>query len=190
MTAISTTVFSEYEVRHMNVIMPDTSVGSIKCIGQVEEEAEVRVVTKKCRGVVAKSRTRGTGSGTLKLTGHIPHELYIKLHNMDSEANLKEGVSAYGKNSIHPVVCITADVFDEDDVEKFKAYPVCTVSTGPARTVENGAEEVAEVEMEIAFSPDDYGDGIYEALADELDPTLKSQWMEGFTPALVRDEEA
>ena len=64
------------------------------------------------------------------------------------------------------------------------------MSTGPARTVENGAEEVAEVEMEIAFSPDDYGDGIYEALAEELDPTLKSQWMEGFTPALVRDEEA
>ena len=53
---------------------------------------------------------------------------------------------AYGKNSLHPTFTITADVYDEDDVRKLKAYPMCTMSTGPARKVENGADEVAEVE--------------------------------------------
>lgn len=188
MTAIEEKVFSEYEVREMKVIIGE-NVGTIKCIGTLEEESTVMTITKKCRGIVAKTRTRGTGSGTLNLTAHIPYALYHEMMGMKDD-NLIAGVHAYGKDSLHPVCTITADVYDEDDVEKFKAWPCCTMNTGPARSVENGAEEVAEVECEIAFSPDEYGYGMYEALATDLtDDTAKSSWMDAFTPDLVRVEE-
>ena len=179
-----TTVFSEYEVRLANVKIGE-NVWPIKCIGTWEEAMEARKVTKKCRGVVAKQRTKGTGAGTCKVTAHIPLELYHALHGMDLD-ELADGVYAYGTSSLHPVACITLDVYDEDDVEMFKAYPVCTVTTGPSRKVENGAEEVAEVELEVGVSPDDNGQGVYEALADGLAESIKTAWMESFTPELVQ----
>lgn len=180
----TSTVFSEYEVRLMNIII-DGTVWPIKCIGKWEESMEVRKTVKKCRGVVAKQRTRGTGSGTGKVTAHMPYECYNALHGMDNES-LADGVKGYGTDSVHPVAVITQEVYDEDDVLKLKAYPNCVATTGPARSVENGAEEVAEVELEVGISPDDNGIGVYEALADGLAEGIKIAWMESFTPELVQ----
>ena len=135
--AITETVFSEYEVRRLHMIFPALSeteqpeVGTIKCIGSMEEASEVKKVTKNCRGVPAKVRTRGTGTGTLKLTLHMPWALYVRVQALDGDKKLIEGVNAYGRSSLHPEFCLTADVFDEDDVEKFKAWPRCNATTGP-----------------------------------------------------------
>lgn len=183
MAKIEETVFSEYEVRQMNMLF-GAEIGTVNCIGSVEEESEVIKIIKKCRGTVAKSRTRGTGNGTVKVTMHIPWVLYIKASGMEND-DLVEGVYGYGRSSLHPEFCLTADVYDEDDIEKFKAWPRCVLSTGPARKVENGAEEVAEIEAEISFMPDSYGMGVYEALASELSEDVKSKWLEEFEPALV-----
>ena len=55
------------------------------------------------------------------------------------------------------------------------------------RKIENGAEEVAEVEMEVSVMPDEFGNGMYEAPANDLaDETVKSTWMTAFTPELVQ----
>ena len=187
MAVITETVFSEYDVEYMNFIFgtgEGKEVWPVKLIGKLEEESEVRKMIKKARGVPFKNRTWGTGTGTLKLTAHMPHALYVKLHGMDG-GKLADGVNAYGRDSRHPEALVTADVLDEDDIEKFKAWPRCVVSTGPARSVENGAEEVAETELEIAFSPDETGMGMYEALAAGLAKTIQDGWMDSFTPALV-----
>ncbi|MBQ9785061.1 MAG: phage tail protein [Clostridia bacterium] len=181
--AVTTTVYSYYEVRLANVKIGE-NVWPIKCIGKFEEAMEARTVTKKCRGVVAKQRTKGTGAGTCKVSAHIPLELYHALHGMDSD-DLADGVYAYGTKSMHPIAVVTLDVYDEDDVEMFRAYPVCTVTTGPNRNTENGADEVAEVELEIGVAPDDNGYGVYEALAEGLSESIKTAWMENFTPTLV-----
>lgn len=189
MAAIAETVFSDYEVREMRMILGADTVGIVKCIGSVEEESEVRKTTKKCRGVVSKSRTRGTGSGTIKVTMHIPYALYIKIAGMDN-AGLVEGVHAYGRDSIHPEFCLTSDVYDEDDIEKYKAWPRCVLNTGPMNKVENGAEEVAEIEAEISYMPDEFGLGMYEALASDLSTDVKAKWLNAFEPSLVRVVEA
>ena len=183
MTALSTTVFSEYEVRRMFVTVGDDTC-EVKCIGSLEEEIDAITVSKKCRGVVVKKRTRGTGTGTLKVSLHMPWELYVKLSGMDSEA-LADGVIGYGRSSTHSEFTVTADVFDEDDVEKFKAWPSCVLNAVPATKVENGSEEVAELEAEIGYMPDDNGFGHYEALADGLGADIKGKWLESFTPDLV-----
>lgn len=187
MAAVNETIFSEYDVKVLNFIFGTgeaKEVWPVKVVGKLEEESEIRKLIKKGRGVRIKNRTWGTGAGTLKLTAHMPYGLYVKLHGMDGE-KLADGVHAYGRNSKHPEACVTGDVFDEDDVEKLKAWPKCVVSTGPARKVENGAEEVAETELEIGFGPDEEGNGMYEALADEVTEPIKAGWMESFAPALV-----
>lgn len=184
MAAIKQDVFSEYEVRSMYVTLGEDKC-QVKCIGSLEESSEVITTTKKCRGVVVKKRTRGTGNGTLKVSLHIPWELYMRLMAMDSDT-LADGVYGYGRNSIHPEFELTADVYDEDDVQKLKAWPRCTMNAGPANKVENGAEEVAEIEAEIAFAPDDNGFGHYEALSAGLAENIKTKWLTDFTPELVK----
>lgn len=179
------TVFSEFEARSMSFIFGDGDVYNIQCVGKVENEANIRNIVKNCRGSVAKKRTRPTGEGTLKVTAHMPYECYVRLHDMQRE-ELASGVYAYGQASLHPEVCVTADIFDEDDNEKFKAWPRCTISTGANQTIENGGDEVAEVELEIGYMPDKYNEGFYEALAANLSSEIKSQWMNAFTPDLVR----
>lgn len=183
------TVFSEFEARLMNFIFGEGDVYPVKCVGKVECEAAIKNIVKNCRGKVAKKRTRPTGEGTLKVTAHLPYELYLRLHDME-RPELADGVYAYGQNSLHPEVCVTADIFDEDDVEKLKAWPRCTISTGANSTIENGGEEVQEVELEIGYMPDDFNEGFYEALVDGLDETIATAWLNAFTPELVRKPES
>ena len=71
----------------------------------------------------------------------------------------------------------------------FRLRPVCVMSTGPASKIENGAEEVAEFEVEIGYSPDENGFGHYECDLNEATEDVKNAWMENFTPALVKAAE-
>ncbi len=180
-------VFSDFELKQLGFKFKGASeYKTATCIGAYEEELEAKTVTKSCRGVVVKRITKGTGNGTLKITAHMPWEIYTDAYGMNLDT-LIEGVKAYGRNSIHENFCMVADVEDEDGNEKLKAYPNCVVSTGVTRKIENGAEEVAEVELEVACMPDEYGNGMYEAIVDDLtDENVKTTWLTNFTPALVQ----
>lgn len=184
---VSQVVFSEAEVEEIGIkIDGATEVDSNKCVGTLEEEMTVKTVTKKCRGVVEKSRTKGTGNGTLKLSLHMEQDIFADIFGMTQEG-LKDGVIAYGKNSLHKVFCMTVKVLDEDDNVKYKAYPKCSIQTGFSRKVENGAEEISEIELEIAVTPDKNGNGLYEVLeADITEDELKTAWMKNFAPELVK----
>lgn len=189
MAGITETVFSEAEVRKIGVIIGDATEADVnECVGSWEEEMQVKTVTKKCRGVVQKSRTKGTGNGTIKASLHMAQDLFASMFGMKSE-DLKDGVIAHGTSSIHPVFCVTALVLDEDDNEKLKAYPSCTIQSALSRKVENGAEEIAEIEVEIAVLPDKYGYGMYEAVVSDLeDEQLKENWLSSFKPEMARVE--
>lgn len=181
-------VFSEFEVKEQWIKMTgEESYSTMSCVGSSEEELEVKVITKNCRGVKAKEKVRGTGSGTLTESLHVPRDIYNKMYNMNRE-NLKKGVYAYGQNSSHPEFSITQRVLDEDDEEKLKAYPRCILESGPKRSVENGQEEVPELELTITLLPDDNGECMYEALKSELDEETAGKWLEHFEPSLVHTE--
>ena len=177
-------VFSEYELREMGIKFTNGSAyQTVECIGSCEEELESRTITKKCRGNVAKTKTKGTGNGTLKISAHIPYELYVQAYGMELDT-LKEGIKAYGQDSVHESFSVTQLVKDEDGNVKYKAYPNCVIQSGIARKIENGAEEVAELELEIAVMPDEYGIGMYEALASES--SAVTNWMTAFTPKMAQ----
>lgn len=180
-------VFSDFEIDKMSVkfVGDSTEAVSMDCVGSVEEELTAKEITKKCRGVVIKDVVKGTGEGTLTISAHVPYDIFKEAFGMES-ADLKTGVLAYGTNSRHKAFCLTMHVNDEDGEEKFKAYPNCIFKARPTISVENGAEEVAEVEIEIAVMPDDQGNGMYEALAEGLDETVASGWMSNFNYTLVK----
>ena len=179
-------VFSEFEVKEQHIKMADEdSYSTMSCVGSSEEELEVKIITKKCRGAIAKEKVKGTGNGTLTESLHVPRDIYNKIYDMN-RPNLKKGVYAYGQNSSHPEFSITQRVLDEDGVEKFKAYPRCVLESGPKRPVENGQEEVPELELTIKLLPDDNGECMYEALKSELDEETSGKWLEHFDTSLVQ----
>lgn len=180
-------VFSDFEIDQMSVKFAEAAEAvSMNCVGSVEEELTAKEITKKCRGVIIKDVVKGTGEGTLTISAHVPYTIFTEAFGMEFDT-LKDGVLAYGSNNRHKAFCLTMHVLDEDGVEKFKAYPNCIFKARPTISVENGAEEVAEIEIEIAVMPDELGNGMYEALVTEtLDEAIKTGWMNNFTPALVQ----
>lgn len=180
-------VFSDYEVNKMSLKFADEQGQAMPmdCVGSVEEEMTAKVITKKCRGVVIKNIVKGTGEGVLNISVHMPYDVYKKGFGMEND-DLKEGVIGYGSKSVHPEFCLAEHILDEDGVEKYKAYPKCVFAKKSVVTTENGAEEVAEIEGEITVSPDEFGYGVYEALADDLDEPTKTAWMTNFTSELVQ----
>lgn len=186
MSGNKSTVFSDYELEKVGFkFKSDSAYRAVECVGSMEEEMEAKTVSKKCRGVVKKKKTRGTGNGTIKISLHIPWDIYTQAYGMNL-STLIDGVKAYGKNSVHEEFAMVGDVKDEDGVAKLLAYPNAVLESGTAKKIENGAEEVAEVELEISVMPDDYGNGKYEALVDDINEEVASTWMTAFTPALVQ----
>lgn len=181
-------VFSKFEARAMGIkTVGDEAYTHADCVGSVEEEMDVKVVTKMCRGVEVKKRPRGAGTGTLTLSLHMPYALYVKMYDMERE-ELVKGVQAYGQKNYHKEFAVTLDVYDEDGKEMLLAYPRCICATGPNTSITNGEEEVAEIEVEVSVMPDDAGYCRYECVVDDLEEenkTIATQWMESFTPDLV-----
>lgn len=179
-------VFSDFEIDQLGFKFSGTDAyKSVECIGSYEEELTAKVITKKCRGVVRKKIVKGTGEGTLKISAHIPYDIYTEMYGMNLDT-LIDGVKGYGQNSVHPTFSLVAHVKDEDGVEKYKAYPNCVIETGKTSKIENGAEEVAEIEIEVSVAPDDNGQGMYEALDEEVDDSVATAWMTAFTSDLVQ----
>lgn len=181
--------FSEFEISRIAMkFKEDESYKTAGAVGSCEESMDSRTVTKKYKGMTAKTRTKGTGSGEAKLSWHMDYETYKKAYGMNL-GDLEEGVVAYGQNSSHPEFSVVLEVKDEDDNVKFKAYPNCVVKDGLARKTENGSEEVAEIEITIAIMPDEYGNGVYEALKNGVSAEIANKWMTEFTPTLARKKE-
>ena len=179
--------FSEFEVKQSTVKFENESNAEpLGCVGKLSENLNAKTVTKKCEGVTVKSRTRGDGTGELGFTLHIKESAFEKMFGMKT-TGLKAGVRSYGRDSRHKEFCYTAKVLDEDGNVKYKAYPRCCVTSGISRETENGAEEVAEIEVTASVMPDETGQGMYEAFADDLDEVTASQWLENFSPSLVAD---
>lgn len=185
-------VFSEYELKEMSIKIlsgMQQTYKSANCVGSCEETMNSKVVTKKCRGVVVKTMVRGDGTGTLNISMHIPRDIYLAAYGMELEG-LIAGVKAYGQNSRHPGIAITQHVYDEDGTELYKAYPNCIIQSGTSVSIENGADEVQEISLEVSVMPDEYGNGKYEALAEDLPEsgTLTAKtWMTAFTSEAAQE---
>ena len=186
---VSSVVFSEYELREMAIKFNDEEEDTLvhaDCVGTWEDEAETLVITKNCRGKVAKKRTTGTGSGTVTASAHWPAVLVAKMFDMIRD-DLAKGVQGYGQDNRHKEFTCVCKVLDEDGNVMYLAYPKMVANTN-AMSIENGGEEVAEKEIELSYMPDENGYGVYRALEADLGEDasgIKTKWMTAWTPALM-----
>lgn len=182
-------VFSEFEVKNSSVKWhDDTSAPAerLGCVGSLDEAMNTKVINKNCEGVTSKQVTKGDGTGELKVNLHMRYDVFKKAFGQEFQ-EFKKGVSAYGRNSVHKHFTYTNEVIDEDGEKKLTAYPNCVITNGVAHKIENGADTVAEIEMTIGVSPDQYGFGRYEVLVkDADDEDMINKWLTEFTPELVR----
>lgn len=156
------------------------------CVGSIEGETTLKEIIKMCEGVAVRKKTKPE-SMALTISAHIPVQVVRDLFGMSS-ADLKAGVYKYSRESKGKEFIYTADVIDEfDDVTKLIAFPNAVSTTGFQFSIENGADEVAEMEVEITCYPDAEGNLYYEALVSELtDASIATTWHTAFTYTLVK----
>ncbi|EOS9373537.1 phage tail protein [Listeria innocua] len=158
------------------------------CLGSIEGETELLELVKKCEGVETKKKTTPQKM-SLTLNGHVKVPVLQDIFGLSNEG-LKAGVYSYGADSLSKPFVLTADVLDEFEAQtKLIAFSNCVAATGLKITVENGADEVAEVELEFTAMIDDNRKCYYEAIISELDEADKDafvkQWHTNFTPDMV-----
>ncbi|EAG8839284.1 phage tail protein [Listeria monocytogenes] len=158
------------------------------CLGSIEGETELLELVKKCGGVETKKKTTPQKM-SLTLNGHVKVPVLRDIFGLSNEG-LKAGVYSYGADSLSKPFVLTADVLDEFEAQtKLIAFSNCVAATGLKITVENGADEVAEVELEFTAMIDDNRKCYYEAIISELDEADKDafvkQWHTNFTPDMV-----
>lgn len=182
---INPDVWSEFEIAEQYIKTGEAETyEDMSCVGTAEHQLDTHTVTKKCRGKVVKQRTKGKGTGTLNEKLHVPAPIYNKMYAMSQE-DLIDGVQAYGEGSRHPEFSLTALIENEDGDKKYRAYPRCVITNGPKSAIENGAEEVPELELEIALLPDKYGNCMYEATVATISEEVGNKWLKEFKPELV-----
>lgn len=183
MSFSSAEVYSYFECDQLAMkVAGDEAYTRDDCIGSLNVERETKTVTKSCRGVVKKRKTKPTGNGTIELKLHMKLALYRRINAMTNEG-LQPGVYAFDNTQSMPELALTARVKDEDDNIMFLGYPRCKVEEINKLEIENGAEEVAEVEMKLSYMPDDYNKGEYQALEAELTGNVLTaeNWMTDFS---------
>ena len=183
MSFSSAEVYSYFECDQLAMkVVGDEAYTRDDCIGSLNVERETKTVTKSCRGVVKKRKTKPTGNGTIELKLHMKLALYRRVNAMTNEG-LQPGVYAFDNTKSMPELALTARVKDEDDNVMFLGYPRCKVEEINKLEIENGAEEVAEVEMKLSYMPDDFNKGEYQALEAELtgDALNAENWMTAFS---------
>ena len=183
----SADVYSYFECDQLAIkVAGDNEYTRDDCVGSIEVERETKTVTKSCRGVVKKRKTKPTGNGTITLKLHIKLVLHRKLTAMTNEG-LQPGVYAWDNTVPMPEASITARVKDDDNI-MFLAYPRTKVEELNTLSIENGAEEVAEVEIKLSYMPDDYNKGEYQALKDELTGNVLTpeNWMTTFSSEMAQ----
>jgi hypothetical protein len=162
---------------------PGTKFG---CMGSIEGETEGIEIVKKCEGVEVKRKFK-PNKMNLTVNAHIPVQVARDFFGL-TNADLKPGVWAYGELSKGKQFVLTADVIDEfEDVVKLIAFPNCSNNTGFKISIENGADEVAMLELNFTALKDSLGNFYYESFIEELDDsTVAEQWHTQFTPDLVK----
>jgi len=156
------------------------------CLGSIEGETEVIEIVKKCEGIEVKKKSKPVKMN-MTVSAHIPVKVARDFFGLNTDG-LKPGVWSYGSMSKGKNFVLTADVIDEfEDLVKLIAFSNCSNAAGFKIAIENGADEVAMLEIEFTALADELSNFYYEALVAELaDETVATTWHKTFTPELVK----
>lgn len=177
--------FENYKIRKGAIIFDKAPAVSLGCIGTLDGTSNIEEVTKKCEGVVVKSKKRVTEM-TVTLTGYAKIPVSRKMVGLSNE-KLKAGVYGYGSEVFSGTYTFVAEVIDMDGNVKYIAFPKLSDTKGLSIKVNNDVTEIEMEDYEFKAMKDENGLFYYEAYESELtDEDVKTKWLTAFTPDLVK----
>lgn len=115
---------------------------------------------------------------TLKIEAHVPMEIYRKFYGLNHDDALKAGVYSYGPSSKGTPFSFAGNIVDDfEDNHKLVGFLNVSSASGLTFEIENGADEVAVLELEASVMKDELGYFYHEAIAAEMDTDISNQWM-------------
>ncbi|MDT2743943.1 phage tail protein [Enterococcus asini] len=159
---------------------------STDCNGQLAGETEMQTIVKKCGSTEVKSKSKPIAM-TVTITAHIPVEVYRRFYGVAQDERIKPGIYSYGPDSIGEDFALSAEIVDDfEENEKLLGFLNCTSNTGLTFTIENGADEVAALEMETKVMVDEFNKFYHEAIVAELEEDLTDQWMSNLSADVIK----
>ena len=159
---------------------------STDCNGQLSGETEMQTIVKKCGSTEVKSKSKPIAM-TANITAHIPVDVYRRFYGLAQDERIKPGIYSYGPDSIGEDFALSAEIVDDfEENEKLLGFLNCTSNTGLTFTIENGADEVAALEMETKVMVDEFNKFYHEAIVAELETDLTDQWMSNLSADVIK----
>ncbi|HBL1413310.1 TPA: phage tail protein, partial [Enterococcus faecium] len=154
-----------------------TNAISTDCNGQLDGETEMQRIVKKCGSTEVKSKSKPINM-TVTITAHVPMEVYRRFNGLKQDERIKSGIYSYGPDSVGEDFSLAAEIVDDfEEKNKLIGMLACTSNTGLTFSIENGADEVAALELETKVMQDEFGKFYHEAIVAELEEDLTDQWM-------------
>ena len=166
----------QYRKKTADVLAVATALG---CTGAINGEPETRTLVKRCEGVVTEERLL-IDKMNMTFRGHMPVGGLRDVLGL-TDKGLVTGVYGYGKSSIAGKGNLTFEVKDMyEENTKLIAFPNISWTGGMTVNLENGLDEVAEVEVTFSALADENGFFYYETFEKTV-----TGWTKEFTSELV-----
>lgn len=177
-------VFDAVEIKNASVLFKGEAVTEpFGCIGKLDAETEIKAIEKKCGGVTQKKKSKPTQL-TVKISGHMQLKVLRNIFGITNDGLITD-VFGYGVDSKGKDFAFVAEEYDAfEENTRLIAFPNCAAATGFVKSIENGADELAEFELEITALPDQYGKFYYEGI--NLTGTVAQTWLTKFDPASLQ----
>lgn len=164
----------------------EETANATDCNGQLDGETEMQTIEKKCGSTVVKSKAKPIGM-TVKIIAHVPVLVFRKFYGLKQDERLKPGIYSYGPDSVGTDFSLAVEVVDDfEENEKLLAFLLATSNTGLTFTIENGADEVAALELECKVMVDELGKFYHEAIVAELEQDLTDAWMNKLSADVIK----
>ncbi|EOO36945.1 hypothetical protein IIU_01548 [Bacillus cereus VD133] len=178
---VTVDTFDAVEIKNASILFKGEAVTEpFGCIGKLDAETEIKSIEKKCGGVTQKKKSKPT-QVTVKISGHMQLKVARDVFGITNKG-LIDDVYSYGIDSVGKDFSFVAEEYDTfEENNRLIAFPNCSAATGFVKSVENGADELAEIELEITALPDAYGEFYYEGI--NLNSTVQNKWLTKFNSA-------
>lgn len=187
MVATIVETFDNVSIKRISFMFKGTSTAiQTDCNGALNGETEMQEITKKCGASIVKAKSKPIGM-TVTITAHVPVAVYRDFYGLKQNTLIKPGIYSYGPSSTGKDFSLAAEVVDDfEENSKLLGFLICTSNTGLTFTIENGADEVAALELETKILVDEFGEYYHEAIVAELETDLTNEWMSKLSADVIK----
>lgn len=182
------TTFDGTAINKLSFLFKGNEAATIAdCVGKIDGTTKMHETVKKCGKTEVKSISKPIEMA-LKIKAHVPMAIFRDFYGLSHDERLKKGIYSYGAGSKGKNFSLAVQVEDEyEDEKKLLGFLNCTSSSGLTFSVENGADTVADLELDVKVMIDEFNDFYHEAFLSELnDQDTADAWMAKLNPDVLK----